>query len=37
MAPWIFSVKFLYGTQFLFRSLMFTVGENENLKLLTRG
>jgi hypothetical protein len=37
MAPLIFSVKFPYGTQFLFRSLMFTAGEDGNLELLTWG
>jgi hypothetical protein len=36
MAPWTFNAKFLYGTQFLFRSLMFAAGEDGNLKLLTR-
>jgi hypothetical protein len=37
MAPWTFNVKFSYGTQFLFGSLMFTVGEDGNLKLVTQG
>jgi hypothetical protein len=36
MAPWAFNIKFLYDTQFTFRSLMFVAGENGNLKLLTR-
>jgi hypothetical protein len=37
MTPWTFNVKFLYDTQFLFRSLMFATGEDRNLELLTRG
>jgi hypothetical protein len=37
MAPWTFSTKFPYGTQFIFRSLMFTDGEDGNLELLTQG
>jgi hypothetical protein len=37
MAPWTFNIKFPYGTQFIFASLMFVIGEDENLKLLTRG
>jgi hypothetical protein len=36
MAPWTFSVMFPYDTQFIFESLMFTVGEDGNLELLTR-
>jgi hypothetical protein len=35
MALWTFSIKFLYDTQFIFGSLMFTAGEDENLELLT--
>jgi hypothetical protein len=35
MTLWTFSVKFSYGTQFLFGSLMFTVRGDENLELLT--
>jgi hypothetical protein len=35
MSPWIFSIKFPYDTQFIFGSLMFTVGEDENFELLT--
>jgi hypothetical protein len=37
MAHWILSIKFLYDTQFIFGSLMFATGEDENLKLMTRG
>jgi hypothetical protein len=37
MAHWTFSVKFTYDTQFIFRSLMFTAGEDRNFELLTRG
>jgi hypothetical protein len=37
LTPWTFSVKFPYDTQFTFGSLIFTVGEDENLKLLTQG
>jgi hypothetical protein len=37
MAHWTFEVKFLFGTQFLFRILMFATGEDETLELLTRG
>jgi hypothetical protein len=37
MAPWTFSVKFPYDTQFTISSLMFVTGEDRNLKLLTRG
>jgi hypothetical protein len=37
MAPWTFNVKVLYDTQFLFRTLVFAIGEDKNLKLLTRG
>jgi hypothetical protein len=36
MAPWTFSIKFSYSTQFTFRSLMFAAGEDKNLKLLTQ-
>jgi hypothetical protein len=35
MASWTFSVKFSYNTQFLFGSLMFTVGEDKNIEPLT--
>jgi hypothetical protein len=31
MTPWMFDVKFPYGTQFTFKSLTFTVGEDGNL------
>jgi hypothetical protein len=37
MAPWTFSIKFPYGAQFIFGSLMFAVGEDGNLELLTWG
>jgi hypothetical protein len=33
MAPWVYDEKFLVGTQFLFGTLMFTAGEDENLEL----
>jgi hypothetical protein len=36
MAPWTFSVKFPYDTQFIFGLLMFAAGEDGNLELLTR-
>jgi hypothetical protein len=37
MPPWTFNVKFSYGTQFTFGSLMFATGEDGNLELLTWG
>jgi hypothetical protein len=37
MAPWTFSVKFPYDTQFTFRSLMFAAREDGNLELLIQG
>jgi hypothetical protein len=37
MAPWTFNIKFPYNTQIIFGSLMFVVGEGENLELLIRG
>jgi hypothetical protein len=37
MALWIFEAKLSYDTQFLFRTLMFTVGENGNLELPAPG
>jgi hypothetical protein len=37
MAPWTFNIKFTYATQFTFGSLMFVVGEDGNLELLTQG
>jgi hypothetical protein len=37
MAPWIFSFNFPYDTQLIFWSLMFAMGEDGNLKLLTQG
>jgi hypothetical protein len=36
MAPWTFNIKFLYNTQFIFGSLMFAVGEDGSLELLTQ-
>jgi hypothetical protein len=37
MTPWIFEAMFPYSTQFLFRTLMFVIGEDENLELLVQG
>jgi hypothetical protein len=37
MAPWTFSIKFPYDTQFTFESLMFATEEDKNFKLLTQG
>jgi hypothetical protein len=37
MATWTFNVKFPYDTQFTFRSMMFVVGEDRNLKMLAPG
>jgi hypothetical protein len=37
MAPWNFDIKFLYDTWFTFGSLMFAVGEDGSLGLLTQG
>jgi hypothetical protein len=37
MAPWVYNEKFPAGTQFLFKTLMFTIREDENLKLQVRG
>jgi hypothetical protein len=37
MAPWTFSIKFPYDTQFTFRSLMFAAEDDRNLELLARG
>jgi hypothetical protein len=37
MAPWTFSIKFSYDTQFTFGSLIFVVEEDGNLELLTQG
>jgi hypothetical protein len=34
MAPWTFDVKFPLGTRFTFGSLMFTAGEDGDLKLV---
>jgi hypothetical protein len=33
MILWVYNEKFLVGTQFLFRTLMFTVGQDGNLKV----
>jgi hypothetical protein len=37
MTPWMFDVKFPRGTQFTFRSLTFTTGEDGDLKMLPPG
>jgi hypothetical protein len=37
MAHWTFDVKFPCSTQFIFRSLTFTVGEDGDLKMLPLG
>jgi hypothetical protein len=37
MTPWNFDVKFPLGTQFIFRSLTFAAGEDEDLKMLPPG
>jgi hypothetical protein len=37
MAPWTFNIKLSFITQFIFRSLMFAVGEDRDLELLTQG
>jgi hypothetical protein len=37
IAPWTFNIKLSFITQFIFRSLMFAIGEDENLELLTQG
>jgi hypothetical protein len=37
MTPWTFSIKFSYDTQFTFWSLIFAIGEDEDLELLTQG
>jgi hypothetical protein len=37
MAPWAFDMKFPLGTQFTFGSLIFTVGEDRDLKMLLPG
>jgi hypothetical protein len=37
MAPWTFDIKFHLGTQFTFGSLMFTAGEDGDLKMLPPG
>jgi hypothetical protein len=37
MAPWTFDVKFPLGTQFTFRSLTFSVGEDGELRMLPLG
>jgi hypothetical protein len=36
MAHWTFELKFPYDSQFLFVMLMFAVGEDETLELLTQ-
>jgi hypothetical protein len=37
VTPWTFRIKFPYGTQFIFGLLMFVIGKDKNLELLTRG
>jgi hypothetical protein len=37
MAPCTFNVKFPYGTQFTFGSLMFATGKDGNLEMLPQG
>jgi hypothetical protein len=37
MAHWIYDEKFSMGMQFLFGTLMFIAGEDENLELQIRG
>jgi hypothetical protein len=37
MTPCTFSIKFSYGTQFTFGSLMFAAREDRNIELLTQG
>jgi hypothetical protein len=37
MAHWTFSIKLPYDTQFIFESMLFTVGDDGSLELLTRG
>jgi hypothetical protein len=37
MAPRRFDAKFLYGTQLTFRSLIFAIGEDGDLKMLPPG
>jgi hypothetical protein len=32
MAPWIYDKRFSAGTQFVFRTLLFTMGEDDNLE-----
>jgi hypothetical protein len=37
MAPWVYDEKLPVGTQFLFRTLMFTTVEEGNLELQVQG
>jgi hypothetical protein len=37
MAPWKFSNKFPYNTQFIFGSLIFATGDDGSLESLTQG
>jgi hypothetical protein len=37
MARWTFDIKFPRGTQFIFKSLTFAVGEDGDLKMLPPG
>jgi hypothetical protein len=32
MASWVYNEKFLMGTQFLFKTLLFTMGEDDDLE-----
>jgi hypothetical protein len=36
MAPWVYNEKFLTGMQFLFGTLSFMVGEDDDLEHLTQ-
>jgi hypothetical protein len=37
MDPWTFNIKFPYDTQLIFGPLMFAIGDDGNLELLTQG
>jgi hypothetical protein len=37
MAPWTFDIKFPRGTEFTFKSLTFTAGEDGDLRMLPLG
>jgi hypothetical protein len=36
MTPWIYDKEFLVGTQFMFETLSFTVGEDDDLEHLAQ-